>query len=334
MKRIICFLLAFMVIAVGSVAAESSSEDTPKELTFDYSARGHGIYRLGNTGYLVENCKDWMTEQNMSNIRRTAREWNESVPLGQDGIRKYIYFIENSRSVRLDGDLSGENEVYTLIKECFEADGFATLAIDTPYEYLDWYYQTDHHWNYKGSYKGYCDLVRLIFGKDEELAVPVETVVFEDMPYSGSYNEKLGYHKTDDLFTVYRFEGLPEYTYTSNGSKGASKYGKMDKFFYGNHKKIAENYYGQFYGGDPAELIIDTHQPEKPNLLIISTSFDNPLLHLLTKHYNVIYSLDSRFYESTFGKKFDIQKVIEKYQINHIVEVGDIQFFVHAYALH
>ncbi len=331
MKRLILLILtaALLVLPAAAYCGESAEE----KLTFEYSGRGQGLFRLGNTGYLVENCKDWMDRNYANNIRRNAKELNEAVPSGENGIRKYIYFIENSRSVRLDGDLTGENEVYTLIKEYYEADGFATLALETPGEYLDWYYQTDHHWNYKGSYKGYCDLVKMIFGEDAELAVPAETVVFEDMPYSGSYNQKLGYHKTNDLFTVYRFEGLPEYTYTINGSKGTGKYGKMDKFFHGDHKKIAENYYGQFYGGDPGELILDTHQPDKPNLLIISTSFDNPLLHLLTKHYNIIYSVDPRFYKLNMKQDLNVPKIIRKNGIDHVVEVGDIQFFAHAYSL-
>lgn len=331
MKRLMLLVLAAAILALP--VAGFCEGDAAEELTFEYSGRGQGLFRLGNTGYLVENCKDWIKPNYLNNIRRNAKELNEAVPLGTDGVKKYVYFIENSRSVRLDEDMTGENEIYTLIKECYEADGFATLALETPEEYLDWFYQTDHHWNYKGSYKGYCDLVKLIFGDDVELAVPVETVVFDDLLYSGSYNQKLGYRKSSDYFTVYRFEGLPEYTYTINGSKGTGKYGKMDKFFSGKRNSIAENYYGQFYGGDPGELIMDTHQPDKPNLLIISTSFDNPLLHLLTKHYNIIYSIDPRFYKLNMKKELNLPKIIRQYEIDHVVEVGDIQFFTVTYSL-
>ena len=331
LRKLCCLFLAalFLFSAAAAEAADPSAEG----LDLTYSSRGEGLYRLGNTGYLVENAADWTSAQYINNIKRHARELNEAVPLGENGVKKYIYFIENSRSTRLDRDLAGECEIYTLIKEYYEADGFGTLALETPQDYLDWYYMTDHHWNYKGSYKGYCDLVRMIFGEDEELAVPVETVVFDDLRYNGSYNQKLGYYQSKEYFTVYRFEGLPEYTMQINGGKVAGKYGKMDKFFYGNRQAIAENYYGQFYGGDPAELILDTHQEGKPNLLIISTSFDNPLLHLLVKHYNVIYALDPRFYKSSLKKDFHIQKVIKAYQIDHVVEVGDIQFFAVPYAL-
>ena len=331
MRKVFAFMLAIVLALLCACAA---AEEAAEDLSLEYLRRGDGIYRLGNTGYLVEDSRSFVTEETMAGLERNAKELNEAVPLGANGIRKYIYFVENSRAVRLDEDMTSENPVYTRIRECFEADGFETLALESPQDYLNWFYQTDHHWNYKGSYKGYCDLVRLIFGEEEELAVPAETVVFDDMPYSGSYNNRLGYHKSNDLFTVYRFEGLPEYSCSINGDRSSGKYGKMEKFFKGNHQKIADNYYAQYYGGDPAELVIDTHQPDKPNLLLISNSYDNALIHLLTKHYNVICSLDTRYYESTFKKTANIPKIIQKYAINHVVMLGDILFLAKPYALH
>lgn len=326
MKRIVCVLLIAVQMCVTFLSIGEST------WTFEYSSRGKGLYRLGNTGYLVENCHQFITSQYLKNIKTNAAQLNENVPLGGN-VKKYVYFIESSRSADLNSDLSGENEIYTLIKEQFEADGFATLALEKPEDYLNWFYKTDHHWNYKGSYQGYCDIVRMILGPDEPLAVPAETVTFPDIPFSGAYNSKLGYSKSDEPFTVYRFDNLPEYTALINGSPSKS-YGRARTYYTGKYPRLTEyNHYANYYGGDPGELIIDTNQSEKPNLLLISNSYSNAVTHLLAKHFNRIFAIDSRFYKLRMEKDFHIQKYIKTNNIDIVLEMGDMAFFIHSFSL-
>ena len=329
MKRLICFLLAAaLLLPLFPVCAE----ETQSEWTYEYSSRGQDIYRLGNTGYLVENWRAFMTPQYLNNVRANAKQLNQYVPLG-GGVKKYIYFIESSRSVNLNSDLTGENEVYAFLKEHYEADGFGTLALEKPEDYLNWFYKSDHHWNYKGSYKGYCDIVRLILGDGEPLMTPAETVVFPDIPFNGAYNSKLGYSQCDELFTVYRFDGMKDYTAKINGSP-AKSYGKAQTYFAGKYPRLTVyNHYGAFYGGDVGELIIDTNQPEKSNLLLISNSYSNAVTLLLAQHFNRIHAIDPRFYKAQLKQDFHIQKYLKANQIDTVLYMGDFKCFIQSFSL-
>ncbi len=319
MKRTAALALAFILLCgLRPVWAE--------EENYRYSGRGEGLYRLGNTGYLVEHWTDFTRKETLNAIRRSLKKMNEQLP-ADSGVRKYVYFIESSKSVNLDGDMAGENPVYTLIREESRADGAATLALESPRDYMEWFYKTDHHWNYKGSYRGYCDIVRMILGENEEVVRPAETVVFEELPFNGSYNAKLNYSHSDELFTVYRFEGLKEYTCSSNGSPSKT-YGQQQAYFSGKYPRLdVYNHYGKFYGGDAGELIVRTNQPDKRNLLIIANSYSNAVVLLLAQHFNTVCSVDPRYYKSGMGQEFRLASYVRAHEIDDVLVMGDIQLF-------
>lgn len=320
-KKLIAILMALVLPLIAA-----SAEEKPEEIDLTYSSRGHGLYRLGNTGYLVEDCVAYLTDGAYRQIAKQGAELNALVPLGGD-VKKYIYFIESSRSVRLDQDLSGENEVYKTLLNAFENDGHGTLALDSFADYANHFYMTDHHWKYTGSYQGYCDIIRMIFGEDEPLIEPEETVVFEEAPFNGSYNAELGYYQCQELFTVYRFpETVPYKAY--NGDTPIGKYGRQDTYFKDKYPRITVyNHYGRFYGGDIGELILRTEQPDKPNLLLISNSYSNAIELLLTQHFNNIYKVDPRFYKLEQKTDMKLQKYIKQNEIDMILWMGDIQAF-------
>ena len=320
MRQLSAWLVLCLLVS-GYAFGESVTPD------YTYSSRGQGLFRLGNTGYLVESVHTYLTNQAYSSIRKNAANLNKAAP-ADGAIKKYIYFIESSRSVNLNSNMSGENGVYARIKAEHQADGYGTLALDSPEDYINYFYKSDHHWNYKGSYRGYCDIIRMILGDSEPLLQPAETVVFPDIPYNGSYNSRLGYYKCDELFTVYRFEGLKEYTALINGSP-EKKYGYSDTYFRGKYPRITVfNHYGKFYGGDAGELILKMNQPDKPNLLIFSNSYSNAVLLLLAQHFNSVHRIDLRFYKQQMHTSFNIHQYIKKHQINIVLEMGDITQFV------
>ena len=298
MKRIICLLM----ISLCCLAAMNMHVQADQSI-YEYTDLGNGVFRLGNTGYLIESVDDHVSEENLQNLRAMAEDLNRLVPLGGK-VKKYVYFVESSWSADLRADLRGENELYHLISELFETDGTGTLALESHEDYLNWFYQTDHHWNYKGSYQGYLDIIGMIFGPDEPVIQPAETRVFKDILFNGSYSKKINRPLSTERFTVYRFNDLPKYK-AKTSRKAIRYYGHASKYFKHKYsKKDFVNHYAQFYGGDYGEVTIATGQREKPNLLIFSNSFDNAILLLLANHFNNIYSVDLRHYEEELKKSF------------------------------
>ncbi|MBR6753256.1 MAG: hypothetical protein IKM05_04425 [Clostridia bacterium] len=326
MKKIVIWLAIMAICCSCAAFAE-------EEVSLTYRNLGQGLYRLGNTGYIVEHWNNFIGDEYMlRNIERNAKEYNTYIPL--DGqVKKYVYFIENPRCVNMAEDLSGENEIYKKIESLFETTQTGTLALDDYTQFLDWYYVTDHHWNHKGSYQAYCDIIDMMFGPQEEKMVPLEEVEFEDIPFNGSFNSMLNYSRSPENFKVYRFPDLVPYKVTVNGSP-AKSYGNWDRYFNGKYQRLTVyNHYNGFYGGDRSELILKTDRPEKKTLLMFSNSYSDAIKLLLLQHYDAIYAIDPRFYENEQGKKFNAQKYIEKNEIDDVLILGDVSFFIRTFGL-
>ena len=304
-----------------------------EEVSLAYRNLGEGLYRLGETGYIIEHWNTFIGDDYLvRNISRNAQQYNTYIPL--DGtVKKYVYFIESPRCVNMASDLSGENEIYVKIRDEFETTATDTLALDHYTDYTNWFYMTDHHWNHKGSYQAYCDIIDMMFGPEEEKIVPIEEVVFEDIPFNGSFHSKLGYSRSTEPFAVYRFPDFVPYKVTVNGSP-AKTYGSWDRYFSGKYQRATVyNHYNGFYGGDRSELILRTDRPEKKTLLMFSNSYSDALKLLLLQHYDAIYAIDPRFYENEMGKKFNAQKYIEQHEIDDVLILGDVQFFIRTFGL-
>ena len=326
MKKICIWLLLAMLAFCCTALAEN-------EVSLTYRNLGEGLYRLGDTGYIVEHWTDFISDDYLiRNISRNAKQYNTYIPL--DGtVKKYVYFIESPRCVNMAEDLSGENAIYRKILDEFESTATSTLALDHYTQYLDWFYVTDHHWNHKGSYQAYCDIIDMMFGPEEEKLVPIEEVEFEDIPFNGSFHSMLGYSRSTELFAVYRFPEFVPYTVKVNGSP-AKSYGSWDRYFSGKYQRATVyNHYNGFYGGDRSELILKTDRPEKKTLLMFSNSYADAIKLLLLQHYDAIYAIDPRFYEKEMGKKFNAQKYIEKNEIDDVLILGDASFFVRTFGL-
>ncbi|MBE5811361.1 MAG: hypothetical protein E7318_10555 [Clostridiales bacterium] len=326
MKKICAWLLILIMACTMTGVAE-------EEMNLKYRSLGEDLYRLGDTGYIIEHWRNFIGDDQMiRNISRNAQQYNTYIPL--DGtVKKYVYFIESPRCVNMAGDLSGENEIYVKIRDEFETTATGTLALDHYTDYTKRFYVTDHHWNHIGSYKAYCDIIDMMFGPEEEKIVPIEEVVFEDIPFNGSFHSMLGYSRSTELFAVYRFPDFVPYTVKVNGSP-AKSYGNGDRYFSGKYQRATVyNHYSGFYGGDRGELILKTNRPEKKTLLLFSNSYSNAVNLLLLQHYDAVYAIDPRFYEKEMGKKFNAQKYIEQNEIDDVLILGDASFFVRTFGL-
>ncbi len=319
-RRISAAVLAALLLS-GTVFAQ----DKVPSLT--YQPIGEKLYRLGDTGYIVESMETFFaTPQRFSNIGVYAEQYNKHFPLGEN-LKKYVYLVESPRSVEITEDMTGENPVFTKIKESYEVTAAGTLALESYTQYLDWFYQTDHHWNYKGSYQGYCDLIDMMFGPEEEKIKPIETVVFSDTLYNGSFSRRVKQGLSTESFAVYRFPESVPYTVMFNG-KPTKAFGNADQYFKGKYsRETLANHYSLFYGGDCGEAILKTNRPEKKTLLIISNSMDNPLTLLLLQHYDAIYVIDPRYYTKQKRKKLNAEEYIRKNEIDEVLFIGEMTFF-------
>lgn len=194
----------------------------------------------------------------------------------------------------------------------FAADDLATFERD--------FYQTDHHWNNVGSYRGYCEAAALLGCTD--LLEPQETVRVSDH-FSGSKALSIGAQEQFfEPMDVYRF-AFPKMSVTIAGEP-ADDYGWQDAALSG---QLTDANYGGVYGWDNGEVILDTGTTGRGNLLMLGESYDNAILKLMASHFDRVYSVDLRSYEQDMGKPFRLAEYLREHRITKVLWIGSTTFF-------
>ena len=136
---------------------------------------------------------------------------------------KYIYFINTSLNI----DFNNINDnAFEYIKNQFDVDGFAELKFNNLDEFKDLFYQTDHHWNYKGSYQGYKEIMSLLEGEEFEVLVPTGIKTYNAI-FNGGNARDCAIKWSTEPFTVYEYD-LPPYKTYINGKE--MTYGSRDLY--------------------------------------------------------------------------------------------------------
>lgn len=228
----------------------------------------------------------------------------------------YTYYIEKDTDINFKNNEKTNVSGY-IYKNILDKSNFNVFNINNFSEFQNYFYKTDHHWNYMGSYEAYKDLANTL-----NLGEVIKSSVIKcnNSKFSGSKASIAGssYIYKED-FCAYVFD-FPEHITYINGEK-VNDYGSQNNFEMNNIS------YGMYYGGDDAEIIFDYNNPTKENILIIGESYDNAILKLISTHYNKTFSIDLRHYERQFGKKFNYLEYIKKNNINKTLLIGNIDFY-------
>ena len=269
------------------------------------------LYKLDDSGYIVE--KPHAPEEYCFELYDPAMLAAVTYP-------KYLFFIYNSESTDFN-DLN-KYKAFEYVKKQMPMTGYDCLSYNSFEEYKKYFYQTDHHWNYYGSYLGYTKIMKMLEGQEVELLVPTGIHVY-DTVYNGSLARDNLLRCATEKFTVYEYNLPPYKTYVNDEEKeyGYRSYYVSDEDF--PHKTYA-NHYGMYYGDDWAKVVYDFNQPEKENLLILGTSFTNSVNELIASHYNKTHVLDFRYYRKQYGQRIDAQSYMTENNISKMVIIGNI----------
>lgn len=229
----------------------------------------------------------------------------------------YAYYIEKDTDINFTtGQKLGASQ-YMFSMLNIPQERKVIYEIDSFKDFDERFYDTDHHWNYIGSYEGYKDIISLLSG-DEPLE-PTD-VFHSGLRFAGSKAMSLGKFYTDEM-SIYLFD-YPPMTITVNGQQ--ADYGQQDKLVNGELTQVS---YGAVYGGDDGEVVFDTSK-DGDNILIIGESYDNAVLKLLAGHFSKTYSIDLRNYEAAFGKKFDFDEYVSQHDITKVLLIGNVDYYV------
>lgn len=232
----------------------------------------------------------------------------------------YAFFVENDgvfdfekeESIGAFGLLLSELSLPKEQKGFFGVDSFAHFS--------ECFYETDHHWNHRGSYAAYLELSKLL-GIAEPISPTQEVALQERL--CGSKAKAIGVQELlSEPFYAYRFP-LAQMEITIDNT--TAQYGNEDAFFASS--TTAELTYGNFYGPDAGEVVFDTGREDLDNILILGDSYDNAILKLLSSHYHRTYSVDLRYYAHQTGTEFDLTSYLSSHEIDKVLFIGSLAFW-------
>ncbi len=293
-------------ILLKKIYYNNSPKDTYINLSGVYQYNDNLVYSKYNFAGISANLDEKI--ENINNVVSNLKN-----------IDFYLYYIEKDTDI--DFTDNSKLNAYEYLQENLNSKIVSNkLSINNFNEYANYFYKTDHHWNYKGSYKAYSEIMSIL-SNDKPIKYDEEICLNSTM--SGSKASQIGgtlFYK--EQFCAYTFN-LPEHDIYSNNIKVEN---------YGNYKNLIQNNpptisYADYYGWDAGLLEFDYHNSSKENLLIIGESYDNAINELLASHYNHTYNVDLRNYLSETGEKFDIYKFIKEKNISKVLLIGSIDYY-------
>lgn len=278
----------------------------------------HYVYSNGSkfyNGKLLFNTYDLSSIKD--NLSAKAQNINSAVQSHPE-VEFFVYYIEKDTDIDfISGNKINVSEYMLSLlnipeqnKGCFEINGFK--------EFDEYFYDTDHHWNYKGSYRGYVQILSML--SDDSPMEPLG--VFDSgIRFVGSKALKFAGVFTDEM-SIYRFN-YPEMSVMIDGEQ-AGDYGNQALLLDG---QLYEATYGNVYGGDIGEIVFDTGT-DGENLLVIGESYDNAVLKLLASHFSKTFSIDLRYYEHSIEQPFDFYEYVRTHNISKVLLVGNIDYYI------
>lgn len=230
----------------------------------------------------------------------------------------YFYYIEKDTDINFSSN--EKMGIYEYLKQILNTNNISKFEINSFDEFKEYFYKTDHHWNYKGSYKGYEEVLKLLNNSDQPLEGEEVNL---NIKWSGSKANGSTFRgvMTDD-FIAYKFD-FPNMKIFVNGVE--ANYGQQEEYL---SKILTDDIsYGAFYGWDTGEIIFDTEDESKENIMVIGESHDNAILKLLASHYGKTISIDLRNYKYYMGKNFNFDEYIKKYNISKVLFIGSVNFY-------
>lgn len=262
----------------------------------------------------IENSKDLKEK-----LKNKIDNYIETISDIED-VEFFLYYIEKDTDINFEtGEKLG---AYEYIKSMLPTKITSSkFAIDNFDIFKEYFYKTDHHWNYNGSYNGYKEVIDLLNVKEPAIHIQDKKCLLAK--FSGSKSRAIGaQYVLKDMFCIYEFD-IPKQDLTCGTEKCI--FGHGEKYVNNTLKEVT---YGDYYGGDYGLLEIVTENEKKDNLLIIGESYDNAINLLVASHFHKTYNIDLRNYEYLMNKEFNIKQFIKDHNIDKVLFIGNIDFYI------
>ena len=266
--------------------------------------------------YLINNILIY-NEDNMNMASSKGYNINE-MDLKYPDVKTYVYMptrLEEIYYVPSDSiENFGHEYKRNFLIQLNENISSEALKLNSFDDHKEYYYKTDFHWNNKGGYAGYSDIINMI-GKDFNIDAPreIENEVCYPYEFRGNISSEIGKVSTYDNICDYKLKGIGEYKRYVNGEESylddtKDKYAKQ-----GNDSMFSD--YDVYFGNNDYERIYDFNQEDKPNVLVFVDSYFNVIQEWFASHFNKTILIDLRGNDGSFN----LEHYLNEYDVDIIL---------------
>lgn len=286
---------------------------------------------IGRNGFLLPffayggKQEKTSSEENLDIMSRQLRELQDSIERYGGrfffvGIPSQASYHKESYPVHLQSINKLMEETEALFFDKLDKLGVSYINMNPIFRRnpeIEYYYRTDHHYNFEGAYATYYEIINSISEKSRlKISPPMGKadldIVTLPNPFGGSRNRQIYYMvpTEEHIQLAYPKTQIPYEKYVN---------GKADnKLYYLKEDASTMVNYTVYMGGDWAETVFKTNNDDLPNLLVFGDSFTNAIEPLLFNHFNETRILDLRHYN-----KMSLFEYIEQYKPDMVLMVRD-----------
>ena len=248
-------------------------------------------------------------------MRQTAETINEIAALEPD-VRAWVYVCSRLQDAACFSDIvPGEPSTAPLVEEFFslldEGIVYGRLKIDSLDDSIRKLFLTDHHWNARGMYEAYCDIVTMMFGEAAELRPLGDRHDVEGASYFGTFARTSGYYGCHDDFFFYDYH-LPKHRLVADNPYDFEKV--RDKYLAGNFSRDrGADHYVSFYPYAQYLKYPENHTGRV--LLLLGDSYSRGISELLSSAFDEAYIFDYR----RISQIGDYRDYVEKHGITDVL---------------
>lgn len=280
-------------------------------------------YQIGGSNYLMyfpmmyDGTIEKKIIDRIDQINQLSKDYSE--------IEMYIYRPLQAHELSIFDDanniVSAGKKFNQLFKD-YSNVPTSFLEINSLEQYKKLFYATDHHWNYRGSYQGYLDMMTMM-NPDEALIEPTGIVCKEEAQFFGTHSNFTGRIFGGDQMCVYTFDYTP-YEIIVNGEKIEDT--NNPNYFAAHPLKEPNGYlYYYAYTAYASHSMFDTNRNDKENILVVGDSYAAPVAGLLASHFNQTHFVSPTDYLKEYKVRFNYDEFLKDNDIDKILFVYTIE---------
>lgn len=279
-----------------------------------------GVYQIGTTTYMMNG----LMEYNQDYEDRILNRIFQMNQLASDypEIKFYLYrpvqghetsLFDEANQVKSYGEYYNQLFADNLDFDC------AFLEIESIDDYKEMFFSSDHHWNYRGSYQGYIDIMNLL-KKSDEILVPYAINNCNGVKFYGTFSNRTANILEPDSYMMYEIDYDDTVLYV-NGQQIEDIYqpknylNRLDEL----NDPYLYHYNYSYFGFADYPYHHYYNENEEGNILVICDSYGAAVANLLASSYQNSYFVNQTTYLSRTRHFFNYDDFIQENNIDTVL---------------